>query len=276
MMVKPNKITRMTTLSLLSCLSLTACSFTRHQDGGPRGDVNVAHIPDAVPRVEAQTSNGNPQSYTVLGRTYHVLPSSQGYVERGIASWYGTKFHGNTTSNGEIYSMYKMTAAHKTLPIPCYVQVTNLENGNVVIVRVNDRGPFHPNRIIDLSYVAAKKLGIAATGTGLVEVRSIDPRHWRPGETRASPVTAEYHPPVKKPDNILYIQAGAFSSRYNAEQLKKKLDTLLPRRNVQLAYAASDKLFRVRVGPLANTDEADKVAQTISDHGFPEPHVVIE
>ena len=276
MFARQNKITRITTLWLLGYLSLTGCSFTRHQDGGPRGDVDIARIPDAVPRVEPQTSNGNPPSYTVLGRTYHVLQSSKGYVERGIASWYGTKFHGNTTSNGETYSMYKMTAAHKTLPIPCYVQVTNLENGKVVIVRVNDRGPFHPNRIIDLSYVAAKKLGIAATGTGLVEVRSIDPRSWHPGEARATPVKVEYHPPVKMPENILYIQAGAFSSRFNAEQLKKKLDALLPRRTVQLAYTASDKLYRVRIGPLANTDEADKVAQTISDNGYPEPHVVIE
>lgn len=261
-------------LSLLGCLSLTGCSFTRYHDGGPRTEINVAHIPDAVPRVEPESPNGNPESYTVLGHTYHVMQSSKGYVERGIASWYGTKFHGNTTSNGEIYSMYKMTAAHKTLPIPSYVQVTNLENGRKVIVRVNDRGPFHPNRIIDLSYVAAKKLGIANTGTGLVEVRSIDPRNWHPGSEPA-PVKAEYRPPVKA-DNQLYIQAGAFASRYNAEQLKQKLDVLLPRRTVQLGYLASDKLYRVRVGPLPNVDEADKVAQTISNNGYPEPHVVIE
>ena len=263
------------TLSLLGCVSLTGCSFTRYHDGGPRAEINVARIPDAVPHIEPQSTNGNPESYSVLRHTYHVMHSSQGYVERGIASWYGTKFHGHTTSNGEIYSMYKMTAAHKTLPIPCYVQVTNLENGKTVIVRVNDRGPFHPNRIIDLSYVAAKKLGIANMGTGLVEVRSIDPRTWRPGQTPARPVMADYHPPVK-PENMLYIQAGAFTSRYNAEQLKKKLDVLLPKRTVQLAYLASDKLYRVRVGPLPNADEADKVAQTISDNGYPEPHVVIE
>jgi rare lipoprotein A len=268
-------ITHIITLSLAGCLSLSGCSISRHQDSGPRGEVNLAQIPDAVPHVEPQSANGNPASYTVLGRTYRVLASSQGYDERGIASWYGTKFHGNTTSNGEIYSMYKMTAAHKTLPIPCYVQVTNLENGKTVVVRVNDRGPFHPNRIIDLSYVAAKKLGIADTGTGMVEVRSIDPHSWRPGQPKAGPVTAEYHPPLKT-DNKLYIQAGAFSSRYNAELLKKKLDALLPRRPVQLAYLSSDKLYRVRVGPLSDADEADKVAQIISDHGYPEPHVVIE
>jgi len=272
---KQDHIARLLSLSLLASLTLTACSFTRYRDGGPRGEINVARIPNAVPRVEPQSTNGNPDSYTVLGHTYHVLHSSRGYVERGIASWYGTKFHGHTTSNGEIYSMYKMTAAHKTLPIPSYVQVTNLQNGRKVIVRINDRGPFHPNRIIDLSYVAAKKLGIASNGTGLVEVRSIDPRNWPPERSAPAPVKRAYRAPVTA-ENTLYIQAGAFASRYNAEQLKKKLDVLLPRQTVQLAYLASDKLYRVRIGPLPNVDVADKVAQTISNNGYPEPHVVIE
>ena len=275
MLEKRINIARIINLSLLGCLSLTGCSFTRYHDGGPRSDVDVSRIPDAVPRVESPNANGNPQSYTVLGHTYRVMQSSQGYVERGIASWYGTKFHGHTTSNGEIYSMYKMTAAHKTLPIPCYVQVTNLENGRKVIVRVNDRGPFHPNRIIDLSYVAAKKLGIAGIGTGLVEVRSIDPRNWRPGQSHTSPVMTKARPPIKA-DNTLYIQAGAFTSHYNANQLKKKLDVLLPKRTIQVGYLATDKLYRVRIGPLPSVDEADKVAQTISTNGYPEPHVVIE
>jgi len=268
-------ITRILHLSLLGCLSLTGCTFTRYHDGGPRTEINVASIPDAVPRVEPRSANGNPPSYTVLGHTYHVMQSSRGYVERGIASWYGTKFHGRTTSNGEIYSMYKMTAAHKTLPIPSYVQVTNLDNGRKIVVRVNDRGPFHPNRIIDLSYVAAKKLGIASNGTGLVEVRSIDPRNWQPERSAPMPVKATYHRQLQ-PANTLYIQAGAFASRYNAEQLKKKLDVLLPKQNVQMAYLASDKLYRVRIGPLSSVDAADKVAQTISSNGYPEPHVVIE
>lgn len=266
---------RLLSLSVLVCLTLTACSFTRYRDGGPRTEVNVSRIPNAVPRVEPLSANGNPNSYTVLGHTYHVMRSSRGYVERGIASWYGTKFHGRTTSSGEIYSMYKMTAAHKTLPIPSYAQVTNLKNGRKVIVRINDRGPFHPNRIIDLSYVAAKKLGIASRGTGLVEVRSIDPRNWHPERFAQRPVKPAYRGAVK-PDNTLYIQAGAFASRYNAEQLKRKLDALLPRQSVQLAYLASDRLYRVRIGPLPNVDVADKVAQTISNNGYPEPHVVIE
>lgn len=262
----------------LTCLLLflSACSSVRYRDSAPRAEINVASIPDAVPRVEPRTSAGNPDSYTVLGKTYYVKDSSEGYVERGIASWYGTKFHGNSTSNGETYSMYKMTAAHKTLPIPTYVEVRNLKNGKRVIVRVNDRGPFHHNRIIDLSYVAAKKLGIAADGTGLVEVRSIDPRNWRPGTRTARSFITNHQKPVVNAHSDLFIQAGAFASKHNAMQLQQKLVALLPQRNVQLAYIDQDKLYRVRIGPLATVNEADQIAQLISDNGYPTPHVVVD
>jgi len=262
-----------------------ACSTSpRYSDSAPRSEVNVANIPDAVPRVEERTSAGNPPSYTVNGRTYYVKQSSNDYVERGIASWYGTKFHGRKTSNGETYSMYAMTAAHKTLPIPAYVEVTNLKNGKSVIVRVNDRGPFHENRIIDLSYVAAKKLGIAGTGTGLVEVRSIDPRNWRPGGG-GSRLARDFKTGNSKPnpskaristDNELFIQAGAFASQYNAKQLQQKLNALLPNNAVKLAFVEQDKLYRVRIGPLPSVTEADRVARTISANGYPEPQVIID
>ncbi|MEJ2361729.1 MAG: septal ring lytic transglycosylase RlpA family protein [Gammaproteobacteria bacterium] len=268
-------ITRLLYLSLLGCLTLAGCSTTRFQDGAPHRDIDVSRIPNAVPRVEPRNPRANPVSYSVLGHTYHVLRSAKGYVARGIASWYGTKFHGHTTSDGEIYSMYKMTAAHKPLPIPSYAQVTNLKNGRKIIVRINDRGPFHPNRIIDLSYVAAKKLGIIRAGTGLVEVRSIDPRTWRRERSRPNPVQAGYHPQHKR-ENVLYLQAGAFAYRDNAERLKKRLHALLPHRHIHMAYLRNDKLYHVRVGPLSGVDEADKVTQIISDSGFPEPHVVIE
>ena len=145
-------------------------------DGPPPRDIDVSNLPDAVPKVEPIRKAGNKSPYTVLGKTYQVLPSSLGYRERGIASWYGNKFHGRKTSNGEIYSMYEMTAAHKSLPIPSYVKVTNLDNGRTVVVRVNDRGPFHGSRIIDLSYAAAKKLDYSNKGTANVEVVAIDPR----------------------------------------------------------------------------------------------------
>jgi rare lipoprotein A len=202
------------------------------------------------------------------------MQSSDNYVERGIASWYGTKFHGNKTSSGEAYSMYKMTAAHKTLPIPTYVQVTNLKNGKRVIVRVNDRGPFHNNRIIDLSYVAAKKLGIVGTGTGFVEVRSINPHTWQREKSQPTRHVAETSPAASY--DTLYIQAGAFASQHNASKLKRQLNALFPHQTIQLAQNSQDRLFRVRVGPLASVDEADRIAQTISDNGYPTPHVILE
>lgn len=148
-------------------------------DGPPPRDVDVSNLPDAVPKVEPIRKAGNKSPYTVFGKTYQVLPSNQGYRERGVASWYGNKFHGRKTSNGETYDMYAMTAAHKSLSIPSYVKVTNLDNGRTVIVRVNDRGPFHGGRIIDLSYAAAKKLDYSAKGVASVEVVAIDPRTYQ-------------------------------------------------------------------------------------------------
>ena len=279
-----HRIYRITGLLVVVLLFTSACSTSPlYSDSAPRAEINVANIPDAVPRVEERTSAGNPPSYTVNGRTYYVKQSSHNYVERGIASWYGTKFHGRKTSNGETYSMYKMTAAHKTLPIPTYVEVTNLKNGKSVIVRVNDRGPFHENRIIDLSYVAAKKLGIAGTGTGLVEVRSIDPRNWRPGggsrlarDFKTSEKYASAPKPKNSTDSELFIQAGAFASQYNAMQLQQKLNALLPNNPVKLAFIEQDRLYRVRIGPLPSVTEADRVARTISANGYPEPQVIID
>jgi len=134
-----------------------------------------AAIPDAVPTEEPLSPYGNPEEYEVFGETYHVMESSSGYVSEGLASWYGEEFQGRRTSSGEPYDMYLMTAAHKTLPLPTYVEVTNLENGRRAVVRVNDRGPFHPDRVIDLSYVAARKLGIVGPGTARVRVRALEP-----------------------------------------------------------------------------------------------------
>ena len=148
-------------------------------DGPPPRDVDVSNLPDAVPKVELIRKAGNKSPYTVFGKTYQVLPSNKDYRERGVASWYGKKFHGRKTSNGETYDMYTMTAAHKSLTIPSYVEVTNLDNGRTVIVRVNDRGPFHGGRIIDLSYAAAKKLDYSAKGVANVEVVAIDPHTYR-------------------------------------------------------------------------------------------------
>jgi rare lipoprotein A len=141
----------------------------------PRNAPDVNQIPDAVPRAEPRSAFGNPPYYTVAGRRYAVLPSANGYVERGVASWYGTEFHGLRTSTGEPYDMFAMTAAHKTLPLPCYARITNLSNGRSVVVRINDRGPFVANRIIDLSYSAAARLDMIRSGTAFVEVQVLNP-----------------------------------------------------------------------------------------------------
>jgi rare lipoprotein A len=154
----------------------------------PSNPPDVNQIPDAVPRVEPRSPYGNPPFYMVAGRRYVVLPSSAGYVERGVASWYGTEFHGLRTSTGEAYDMFAMTAAHKTLPLPCYARVTNLSNGRSAVVRINDRGPFVDNRIIDLSYSAARKLDMIRNGTAFVQVEVLTPA--APTVTAGLPVAA--------------------------------------------------------------------------------------
>lgn len=162
---------------LLCALLVAGCTsrgIFETGDHAPPGMVDISGVQDAVPRPEPLSRYGNPASYVVYGKRYYTMPSSKGYRQRGIASWYGTKFHGKRTSSGETYDMYKMTAAHKTLPLPSYVEVENLRNGRTIVVKVNDRGPFLHDRIIDLSFVAAAKLGIQEDGTGLVEVRAID------------------------------------------------------------------------------------------------------
>lgn len=262
---------------LLAVLTgLPACSVVSiigegEDHGPPPGSVDVSSIPDAVPKVERKSKYGNPPSYVVLGRRYYVMNNSRGYVERGIASWYGKKFHGHRTSNGETYNMYAMTAAHKTLPLPTYVEVTNLKNGKRVIVRVNDRGPFHENRLIDLSYTAAAKLGIIGTGTGWVEVRAIDPvtyaRHKAPVKTTA-PVAYQNFPGV-------YIQVGAFSQRLNAEKLYRKLKALSSLVNIYEAVVDGQSLYRVRIGPITEIDQADRLVARLYEYGVTEHHIVI-
>jgi rare lipoprotein A len=164
-----------TCLLILTFVSLTACYHT-HKDGAPNYYVDDTKIPNAVPKVEPISKYGNMAHYKVFGKQYYVMNSSLNYEEQGVASWYGTKFHQHFTSSGERYNMLAMTAAHKTLPLPTYVQVTNLSNGRQIIVKVNDRGPFESNRLIDLSYVAAKKLGMLGHGTTRVDVKAINPR----------------------------------------------------------------------------------------------------
>lgn len=165
-------------LIVLLVLGLVGCGSSPKRGAGMDGppmEGGTPNLEDAVVRAEPPSRYGNPPSYVVFGKRYYTMKSALGYRERGIASWYGTKFHGRRTSSGERYDMYRMTAAHKSLPLPTYVEVRNLQNGRTAILRVNDRGPFHEGRIIDLSYAAALKLDILRTGTGLVEVRALSP-----------------------------------------------------------------------------------------------------
>ena len=289
---------------LLLALLAGACGTAPTQRADHRGDRDghpsrpprdLAAIPDAVPKVEPRSRYGNPTSYVVFGKRYQVMPTSAGYVERGVASWYGTKFHGARTSSGEAYDMYAMTAAHKSLPLPTYARVTNLANGRSVVVKINDRGPFVGNRIIDLSYTAAAKLGIIAAGTGLVEVRALDPRQPEPGprlieaqRTPTAPATTQAaldSVPIVAASNgtttpsgpAMYLQVGAFVNRDNAEQLRAKLSEV-PIAGIQVSEGLSNQrpVYRVRIGPLASVDEADRVSATLGRYGIDDPQVVTD
>jgi rare lipoprotein A len=234
---------------------------------GPAPD--LSKLAEPVPKVEPRSLYGNKSPYTVLGQTYRVLPSARGYDERGIASFYGNKFHGYKTSNLENYDMYAFTAASKTLPLPSYARVTNLQNGKSVIVRINDRGPFHKDRVIDLSYVAAVKIGIWPKGTGLVEVRGIDPGQPVP-ELPAPPVVTTAHPGI-------YLQVGAFSDASNAERVAQRLrQANVGQVQVIQAQVNGQRVSRVRVGPLADVEHADDVSARIEDMGLPRPQVAVD
>lgn len=266
-------------LALLPAL-LTACATAPppQADSAPERKLDPDRIADAVPRNEPRSRYGNPKSYVVFGRRYHVMDSSDGHREQGIASWYGSKFHGRRTSSGEPYDMYAMTAAHKHLPLPTYVRIKNLQNGRRAVVKVNDRGPFHDNRIIDLSYAAATKLDITAGGTGVVEVRAIDPDSWRPERTPAPAATQAAAPAMQPGDAApfsLYLQVGAFSSRQNAQKLHDTLVFLHDSVRIDAAAREEDTIYRVRIGPLASVEEADQLAARIAELGMAAPHIVV-
>jgi rare lipoprotein A len=319
-------------LSLVAALGLAGCFTSRHETAPqapptPTTTPPLATpptIPDAVPKVEPLSRYGNPPYYEVFGKRYYVLSSSVAYVERGVASWYGPGFHQVRTSSGETYDMYAMTAAHKTLPLPAYVRVTNLENGKSVVVRVNDRGPFVGNRIIDLSYTAAARLDMLRNGTAMVEVRGIDPT--APLTDLTTPITAAATPqsgrpiagapgaatvsnsapyvgpatplppattagsaaaagstaagastplaPIRAP---LFVQAGAFSDPANAERLAAKLrggeyGKIFVRDDV----IAGRKMYRVRIGPVPDVPEFDRIVAALERAGVHDAHLALD
>ncbi len=260
--------------------------YTMVQDRGPAADVDVTNVGNAVPRYEAPRRAGNKSPYTVWGKQYSVMSpeNAVGYVQQGTASWYGKKFHGHTTSNGEIYDMYKMSAAHKSLPIPSYARVTNLDNGRSVIVRVNDRGPFHGDRLIDVSWAAAKKLGFMGNGTARVEVASITVsqdgsmtlagKTWPPGVGTESGPEPEPAAPVGK---ALFVQLGSFSQPEPARELEQMVRSRIddPVR-IRPVTTASGLFHRVQVGPFGDAGDAELALQRLATEGFPQAWVLTD
>ena len=254
----------------------TQPSTRYYKDDGPGESPpdNLDAIADAIPRLESLHRYAN-RPYTVLGRDYVPAIALKRYRERGIASWYGRKFHGEKTSTGEIYDMYKMTAAHPTLPLPCYARVTNVSTGKSVVVRVNDRGPFLHDRIIDLSYAAANKLGIAQSGSGLVEVEAIIPADLLLADASPplSPVTVtEASAPSLAPDIPLSVapggfavQLGAFANYANAQNFLAHVQNQLASVPVEAKVRQVGGLFRVYVGPYPDREEARRIADRLKN-----------
>lgn len=241
-------------------------------DDGPEDNPpsNLDSVPDAVPRAEPLKTSAM-RSYVALGKTYTPMTSLQPYKASGHASWYGKRYHGKRTSSGEVYDMYAMTAAHPTLPIPSYVRVTNVRNGNSVIVRVNDRGPFLGNRLIDLSYVAAYKLGILANGSAGVVVESIIPDRF----SNADLVVAKKEPDVvpekidgKEDQGKFYLQLAAFGSAHNAQSYLTRLQSELPSITHQTRIHQASGLHKVVIGPFPDLEAANQTANAISTSGI--------
>jgi len=245
----------------LAVLLLAGCAGKKEVeqagDGPSSRKISAADVHDAVPKNEPRARYGNHSPYTVLGKTYTVLPTSKGYHERGIASWYGSKFHGRRTSSGEPYDMHLATAAHKSLPLPTYAEVTNLDNGRKMIVKINDRGPFHEDRIIDLSYAAAIKLGVDQTGTARIDVRAID-------------VEKSKRSAVKLADGT-FLQVGAFSKRKTADDLAGKM---IAAQLKPVSIQKSRGLYKVWIGPYASEREIEASMRRVVELGYERPHKV--
>ncbi len=245
-------------------LLVVACSRAVREpvDGPPSQALDVSRIIEPNPGPEPLSPYGNHSPYEVLGRTYRVLPSAEGYVETGIASWYGTKFHGRPTSSGEHYDLYQLSAAHRSLPLPTWVEVRHLGNDRRIIVRVNDRGPFHPDRIIDLSWAAAVKLGIDQAGTGPVEVRALT-------------FDGEAERPVRPARLPVLLQVGAFSEAERAEVVQAHLrEAGLGPVRTQSARSGGRRIWRVQIGPLDSNQSAMELSRRIVALGYDRPQFV--
>lgn len=250
-------------IHLLQGCSGSKSRYQQKYDSSPDRLPNAAELNDAIPRAELKSRGGN-RHYQVHGRHYKVLHSAEGFTEEGIASWYGKKFHGHLTSNGEIYDMYAMTAAHKNLPLPTYVQVTNLENKKSVIVRVNDRGPFHQNRIIDLSYSAAYKLDMLKKGTAKVSIQTVTTK------TTTTDTITDNATALRQSEGYT-IQVFATNSEQTAENIVKTIQQQhkLPAKTFQI-----NNLFRVQIGPILKESLLQKALSTLQTNGYPKAFIL--
>lgn len=251
-------------------------------DGGPATAIDVSAVLEPVPRLEPRSRYGNRSPYTVLGKSYRVLDSSQGYRERGLASWYGTKFNGRATSSGELYDMCVFSAAHKTLPLPSFVRVTNLDNGRSLVVRVNDRGPFHAGRVMDLSYAAAVRLGVDRTGTARVELQALDgDRDAPPARIAELPAPAPAaRPMTAAPFGELHgsrvVQVGSFGEKSNAMRLADRLrDAGVDRVELDRVEVVGKDVWRVRIGPV-DAERLRELLSQLRQLNLPDPRVLSE
>jgi rare lipoprotein A len=255
---------------LVLSLALLASGCAHEPKSDKRRTIDPDAVPDAVPKVEPLSRYGNPPTYEVYGRRYTTLSDQRGFVDRGIASWYGEDFHGKRTSSGETYDMFEMTAAHKELPLPTYARVTNLENGRSIVVKINDRGPFHANRIIDLSWVAAAKLRLAAKGTGLVEVRAIDPNDPDPlpppdlaGPTRLASAVAPSLPPSRTASPVPGTQAASPVPQRPAANAPLTSPAGLLAAKAAPATMRGPAMF-IQVGAFASRENADRIRAKVA------------
>lgn len=248
-------IMKLCLVSILLCFSHPQWALAdSEQDGFPETSIDVSTIPDAVPVPLPLSRFGNPPYYDVNGQRFYVLKTNKNYQVEGVASWYGTKFQGKRTSSGEPYNMFAMTAASPTLPIPSFVEVTNLENGRKVIVKVNDRGPFHEGRVMDLSYTAAKKLGILGHGTSRVKIVAIH-------------LENAAHQPLLATQ--IYLQIASFRQASNASSLAQQLRQHLPHPIiVSMIHQSNHPLYRVLVGPFQSMTDTTKIKPILLTQGI--------
>lgn len=251
----------LTSTAALFMSSACFASFADIKDGPPRHTVDVAHIPDAVPQALPLSPTGNPDYYDVFGKRYYVLKTNKGYKAEGFASWYGTKFQGKRTSTGDAYDMFAMTAASPVLPIPSFARVTNLQNGKSIIVKVNDRGPFHEGRVMDLSYVAAKKLDMLGHGTAKVRVEAIDVGNTIQLASNNNP-------------NI-YLQVGSYRQVDNATKIAQQLKTALKKPVfVSPVLQADQTIYRVLIGPLTSEQQSQDIKTALLEHGLTDGYTI--